>query len=493
MGFRITTNMMVNTYKYNLMNNTNKLADARDKVLTQRNFNSYAEDPTGATKAFRLRRDWYQTNSQLTNTTDTYNKFHTAWTNIQGILKDLENPLAKMASINGTTGTAGESRRALAQVLRETGNSVIQSMNQNIGTHFVFAGDDGLNVPFSWSEDGNTLYYRGVNVNAGKVEKPLAPEPTWLADAKKAIEDAYKADPDNKPAWSDTDQAWYDYYNHTSDTLPPDYDKPEWAKKLEAKTPADPKEQEWLEYYKHEVEDKPIADKPGWMDDPNYYTETGAPDVDKIKQDFGEREIDQKWIAYINDQRDLEKLKKMSGEQMNLDLGMGMQEDANGKLVNGSAFNSALCGINFVDYGVDKDGDPKNLALIMKELADVFDTWDEDREPQGYNPELAKGSAAGLTSKELEEKAFRLMDKLKRSQENLTEKNVELDARATFLKTNGSRLSDQRLNLNEQVLDLEQVDLAEALTDFSWDQYCYNSALKIGNQLLSQSLIDYMN
>ena len=90
-------------------------------------------------------------------------------------------------------------------------------------------------------------------------------------------------------------------------------------------------------------------------------------------------------------------------------------------------------------------------------------------------------------------KAFRLMDKLKRSQENLTEKNVELDARATFLKTNGSRLSDQRLNLNEQVLDLEQVDLAEAITDFSWDQYCYNSALKIGNQLLSQSLIDYMN
>lgn len=408
MGFRITTNMMVNTYKYNLMNNTNKLADARDKVLTQRNFNSYAEDPTGATKAFRLRRDWYQTNSQLTNTTDTYNKFHTAWTNIQGILKDLENPLAKMASINGTTGTAGESRRALAQVLRETGNSVIQSMNQNIGTHFVFAGDDGLNVPFSWSEDGNTLYYRGVNVNAGKVEKPLAPEPTWL-------------------------------------------------------------------------------------DDPNYYTETGAPDVDKIKQDFGEREIDQKWVAYINDQRDLEKLKKMSSEQMNLDLGMGMKEDANGKLINGSAFNSALCGINFVDYGVDEDGDPKNLALIMKELADVFDTWDEDRDPQGYNPELAKGSAAGLTSKELEEKAFRLMDKLKLSQENLTEKNVELDARATFLKTNGSRLSDQRLNLNEQVLDLEQVDLAEAITDFSWDQYCYNAALKIGNQLLSQSLIDYMN
>ena len=43
------------------------------------------------------------------------------------------------------------------------------------------------------------------------------------------------------------------------------------------------------------------------------------------------------------------------------------------------------------------------------------------------------------------------------------------------------------------MLDLEQVDLAEAITNLSWQQYCYNSALKIGNQLLSQSLIDYMS
>ena len=43
MGFRITTNMMMNTYRYNLQGTTKKLSDARDKVLTHRNFNSYAE------------------------------------------------------------------------------------------------------------------------------------------------------------------------------------------------------------------------------------------------------------------------------------------------------------------------------------------------------------------------------------------------------------------------------------------------------------------
>ena len=40
---------------------------------------------------------------------------------------------------------------------------------------------------------------------------------------------------------------------------------------------------------------------------------------------------------------------------------------------------------------------------------------------------------------------------------------------------------------------MEQINLADAITQLSWDQMCYNAALKIGTQLLSQSLIDYMN
>ena len=59
--------------------------------------------------------------------------------------------------------------------------------------------------------------------------------------------------------------------------------------------------------------------------------------------------------------------------------------------------------------------------------------------------------------------------------------------------SNSERLSEQKNTLNEQVLDIEQVNLADAISTFSWDLYCWNAALKIGNQLLSQSLIDYMN
>lgn len=391
MGFRITTNMMMNTYRHNLMTSTNQLADARDKVLTQRNFNSYAEDPASAAQAFRLRRDYWATSNQYNSNDATYNKFHVAWTNLKGIVNNLIDTNGRMSAIGGVTGTAGESRAALGKVLSETAETVVNAMNQKLGDQFVFAGNDGLNVPFTWQ--GDELYYRGINVNCGDVEKPAGAEPGW------GNKDEFGM-PENMPS-SSTD---------------------------------------------------PVA---------------------------------QEWIAYYKDQSDKAKLDKMVKEEMNLDLGMGMKEDSPGYITAGSAFNSSLCGVEFIGYGVDADGDPENVALIMKRLGQVFSQWSEDT--QGYVPANDSETPGSLAAE-----AERLMDKLKLAQDKITERYVELDADASFLKTNGSRLQDQAVNLNEQILNVEQVDLADAITSFSWEQYCYNAALKIGNQLLSQSLIDYM-
>ena len=401
MGFRITTNMMMNTYRHNLMGSTNKLADARDMVLTQRTFNSYADDPAAAAQAFRLRRDYWSTSNQYSSNDATYNKFHVAWTNLKGIVNNLIDANGRMSAIGGVTGTAGESRIALGKVLDETADTIINAMNKKLGDQFVFAGNYGLKVHLEWK--GEELYYRGINVNCGKVERPATAEPGW----------------------------------------------------------ANPKD------------------------------EFGMPE-NMPKEDDPTLTADQKeWIKYYKDSSDKKKLDKMCDEEMLLDLGMGMAEGTDGKLKNGSAFNSALAGIKFVGYGIDDSdefGDPKNVAMIMKRLGQVFSQWSEDAKPQGYVP--APGT--NETPESLAAEAERLMTKLKLAQESITEKYVELDANSSFLKTNGSRLQDQAVNLNEQILNVEQVDLADAITNFSWEQYCYNSALKIGNQLLSQSLIDYM-
>lgn len=482
MGFRITTNMMMSTYRYNLMNSTNRLADSVDKVQTKRNFNSYAEDPAAATQAFRLRRDWYRTQNQIANNKDVYSKFNTAHNNVQGMLDNLINPMEKISVIRGTNGTAGESRQALAQVLRESAESMIQGFNQQLGDHFVFAGNDGLNAPFEWR--GEELYYRGINVNAGGVEKPLAEEPDWLSQLKA------NAEAQTDPTEKERAMGWYKYYARETDEKPSEpADASVYAKMFadaDTTTPASEKEG-WLKYYTRQTDKTPVAAEP---------TTWGAKDkygVPENMPSYSSDPTEQGWIEYYKDQGDLAKLKAMSEEEMYIDLGMGAEENGANNPVRGTYFNSALSALNYTDFGVDEDGDPKNFAILMRQMADVFDTWDEDADPQGFNPELAKNSAKGLTSDELEKKAFRLMDKLKAAQETLTADHVELNARATFLQTNQERLELQASELNGEIMDVEQVDLADAITNLSWDQMCYNAALKIGTQLLSQSLIDYMN
>lgn len=499
MGFRITTNMMMSSYRYNLMNATNKVSDARDKVLTHRNFNSYAEDPAAATQAFRLRRDYYQTSNQITNTKDVYSKFNTAWQNIQGMLKDLVNPMDKVSAIRGNNGTAGESRTALAQVLRESADSMIQGFNQKLGDHFIFAGNDALRVPFEWK--GDKLYYRGIDVTSGGVKKPAAAEPSWLSDAKAAVDAGAAAG--TGPAWSADDQAWADYYSHATSEKPTSA-KPQWAQDIDAKAndPAATDEVKgWVSYYNHYTDEIPTADEPAWGDKDKYGIPENMPLTSTDKIESG-------WIAYYNDQANLARLQEMSDEEMYIDLGMGAEENGPNNPVRGSYFNSALTGLDFTGFGVDKDGDPQNFAILLKELADVFDGWRESG--QKYLPEKYREMSADELSAlmeadpaaaeeintyhaENEAKAMRLMDKLKAAQDNLTAMNVELDTRSAFLQTNQSRLETQATDINIEILDVEQVDLADAITAFSWDQYCYNAALKIGNQLLSQSLIDYMN
>ena len=345
MSFRITTNMSMATYRHNLNKTNMQLSDSRNTVLTQRNFNSYADDPASATQAFRLRRAYWQTSTHLNNSSDTYTKFNTAWVSLGAIVDDLSDKTAQVSALAGITGTAGAGRTALGHVLIETSESVIQSMNAQYGEQFIFAGNDALNVPFSWGPNG-TLLYRGIDVAS-----------------------------------------------------------------------------------------KEAADQAA--------------------------------------------LKEMASEVQYIDIGLGMKESSPGQVIEGSAFNTSLPGIDILGYGVDKDGDPKNLALLMRQLGEIFANCDATT--GAYNPPSD------------EEVANRLYTKLKEAHDLTTEKYVELDTRAQFLTTNTSRLTTQKAALNEQILSVEQVDLAEAITDFSWQQYCYNAALKVGNQLLGQSLIDYMN
>ena len=341
---RITSNAMMKNYKSNLMKSTNVLYNSMTQVMTQRKFNSYAEDPAAATQAFQLRRSAWRTESQIENSQTVTHKFNTAYEAVDSILETVTT-ITKDETLRALNDPTGGGRKSLGILLDQRAEDLVQSLNAKYGDNFIFAGNDGENVPFSWDEATGQLLYRGVNVNA----------------------------------------------------------------------------------------------------------EEGTEDYEKLQQ--------------------------MMKETTYVDLGMGLQEDASGNIISTSAFNSALSGLSITGFGVDEEGLPNNVVSIVKELSDILGRCDED---------------GNWASTEDQERAVALQKKLDTSLGDITSQHTELSTKVSFLNTNEERLKSTADTLNTQIVGVENVDMADAITAMSYAQYCYNAALRVGTNILSQSLIDYM-
>ena len=519
MGMRVTTGMAMNTYRYNLQLSTSNKTNSMNKVLSHRQFDSFSANPSSALQAWRVRRAMADNASYQKNNNDTYSRFSIASATM-GLIKTELEKAGTEADIRGSSDSTASARIELGKILKDTGDSVIQAMNSaKYGDHFVFSGDDEMNAPFSW--DGDKLLYRGVNVNAGLVANPADPKniPSWAKDEDgNVVGLRQEADlPAGMPESSEDagEQAWIDYYKADKAALEdgtarptiPAAPAPDWAKdengnqitlELENKVPegmptssTNDVEQAWIDYFTDQkkaaddpnytaVYPKP-SDPPGaaWGEPDKYGVPEKAKDVDETHDAYNRA-----WAAYYLDQADVQRLEKLNGAYENVDLGMGLQEDENGKLIDGTAFDRSLPGIQMLGYGIDQDGDPKNIVMIMRRLGEIFSGCDSETGVFSKNEE---------ENKALREEADRLMNKLKDATKNTNRAYTDIDTKAHYLKENQSRLKMQGDYLQEERANLEDVDLADAITEFSWDYYCYSAALKVGTQLLSQSLIDYMN
>ncbi|MFI3250230.1 MAG: hypothetical protein R3Y07_04645 [Eubacteriales bacterium] len=177
---------------------------------------------------------------------------------------------------------------------------------------------------------------------------------------------------------------------------------------------------------------------------------------------------------------DYAKLVSMSGqnEQNFIDIGVGLEESAGtNDLIESTAFNNSISGIDFLGFGVDEDGDPLNLVSIVKQIGDIYAASDPN---------------SGEIEPEDRETVERLFDKFNASLAASTSEYVELDAKQEYLLANESRLTESADLINEQIASIENEDPAAAILNLSWQQYVYNATLSIGTQLLGQSLIDYM-
>ena len=497
-SFRITTNGLYRNYRTNLYKNNKNLTDSLTTVQTGRTFNTYAEDPAAASKAWRLRRSYWRTGDQIDNNNYIISKFESAYTAMGSIIDGdagsgeyglgLE---ALLSTLKGASDSSGSSRNALGKELIESANNIVSMMNSKYGDEYVFAGADGKNLPFEWGEDGR-LYYRGADVSVGK---PSMPDDFGFTDEvmQKYGLTSMILDDDDYASKIDLERG----------KLEKRLSREEFEESLKsgAAKPAGVSDAQSLEDYLAEDSSRTEADyadylyttyKTAYVNDNQASTDantiklrnTGAVDdafaeaqslYTKLEQfqDYASSYSIRNRVTYAGGAEAYAQLERMAEESTYVDIGLGMKEKDN-ELVSGSAFNSAISGINFLGYGEDK-----NLVMIIKELGEIYSRADPD--------------TGNFTQHGDANRADELLGKLQDSIHYAQDQHAQLSADGKYLKTNLKQLETNKTQLDEQIVNTEEMDMAEAITNMTWAQYCYNAALRIGTNLLSQSLLDYMS
>lgn len=171
----------------------------------------------------------------------------------------------------------------------------------------------------------------------------------------------------------------------------------------------------------------------------------------------------------VNDPNNQAALQELTKETSYVDLGYGLTFDANGGIVSSSAFDSALPGINAVGFGKSDDGHSKNLILLAGEMAEELE-----------KPDMNKDNY---------EKMWKQFGK---GAETLRNIYTSTGTKTQQLKSTEKQLEAQQLAMTEQYDAAVNINPAEAIMNYSWAQYSYNTALKIGTSILSPSLLDFM-
>lgn len=528
---RATTGGVMRGYRKNLMDSFIRDNKARNTVLTQRTFNSYAEDPAAAAKAFRLRKSRMMVNSQHSVCQDTYSKFQSAFSCLDTISKliDTENGdgagCLKDTTLEMLNDPKGDARTQLSKVLDQLSQSIVQNLNQKYGDDFIFAGADGRNVPFEVKQvDGrDRLYYRGVPVDAaepnvwkdgdapvkvtkdGKLDVTNANEGCYLKMdnikmmSVKEYEELYTLPAlEPKNVSTPVNPQGFEEYNEDG-TVFTGAEGQKGGYYLMVDAAGDPvngadkansliKQEDYYEAVKR-VNSAPsrIVNNTG-NDNLVYVDKDGKvlaapPATDEEKENSYFMIVDGKPSEQVMTEKeydeakcDAEKLEYLMNEKRFVDIGLGFQENENGKLIESSAFDESLNGLTFLGYGIDEDGDPKNIYSIVQELRQIADSVPDGEDWSTETYEEFKG----------------LVQKLETAASGYKTEFTNMDAGTLKLKNNLALLEDNFYGLQDQYSEIEDVDMADAISSFLWAEYCYNAALKVGNSILSQSLMDYL-
>ncbi len=165
-------------------------------------------------------------------------------------------------------------------------------------------------------------------------------------------------------------------------------------------------------------------------------------------------------------------------EHSYIDLGFGMTVGDDGNIVASSAFDMALPGTKLVGYGkADYEAEDgtvyadmsNNLVNLAGEMAKVLSEENFD-----------------------EEKYKALWSRFEEGASELLNNVSAIGTKSQLLTSTIDRLENEKLNIETQFDSTVNIEPAEAIMNYSWADYAYNSALKVGTSIISPSLLDFI-
>lgn len=160
---------------------------------------------------------------------------------------------------------------------------------------------------------------------------------------------------------------------------------------------------------------------------------------------------------------------QVANEKLYMDTGFGLQLDEKGDVVDGTAFNTSYPAIDLISFGQTADNQPKNIISIVGKLADEF-----RKDPMDT------------------EKVEKMVQSFTEARNKIIDKMTSVGTMSNFLEITEERLIDNRINLNTKIVNVENVDMEQAITEFEFAKYAYSAALKVGTSILQPSFIDFM-
>ncbi len=162
---RLTNNMLSENYLKNLNSTLEQLNNSNTRLAAKRKYMRFAEDPSSALKAMKIRKELSRIevyNKNLTDIQGVLDQYETSISNINDILKE-----AVAQVMQGATGTSGSSvNKTVADTLRTYQDSILSAANAKYADDYIFGGEEVGEPPFTVNDSGKLLY-KNVNVDTG--------------------------------------------------------------------------------------------------------------------------------------------------------------------------------------------------------------------------------------------------------------------------------------------------------------------------------------